>query len=108
MNRLVFLKQVLDALNKGSSSEIIASYTDFLKVFDKAPQLEILKKLRQIGVRGRILEVLSDYLDQRKKIFVWIKQARNFRITNGVPQVFFGTRYDLRFHKRSSGCFEIH
>ena len=86
---LVFLLQIHDALDKESSSEIIAHYTDFLKAFHKVPHLELLKKLSQIGVGHCILEVISDYLDQRQQ-FVHVDNTSSqlLDVTGGIPQGF--------------------
>ena len=52
---LVFLKQILDALDKESSSDIIAFYTDFSKAVDRVPHLELLKKLSQSALGAATL-----------------------------------------------------
>ena len=84
---IVILKQIHDALDKESSSEIISFYSDFSKAFDKVPHLELLKKLSEIGVGGCILEVISDYLDQRMQ-FVRVDNTSSqlLDVTSGVPQ----------------------
>ena len=84
---LVFLLKIHDALDKESSSEIIALYTDFLKAFHKVPHLELLEKLSQIGVGDCILEVISDYLDQRQQ-FVRVDNTSSqlLDVTGGISQ----------------------
>ena len=86
-NMLVFLKKILDALDKESSGEIIAHYTDFSKTFAKVPHLELLKKLNHFGVAGCILEVISDYFDQRKEyVRVVITSSQLLDVASGVLQ----------------------
>ena len=43
-NMLSFLKSIHDALDNESSTEIVAFYTDFSKVFDKVPLLEAARQ----------------------------------------------------------------
>ena len=84
---LVFLNQIHDAVDKESSSGIIAFYTSFSKAFDKVRHLELLKRLSQIGVEGCNLEVISDCLD-RHKHFVRVDNTSSELpdVTSGVPQ----------------------
>ena len=65
-NKITFLKKIHDALNNDPNSEVIAFYTDFSKAFDKVPHFELLKKVANIGVGGCLLQVLMDYLSDRK------------------------------------------
>ena len=86
-NTLSFLKEIYKEIDKNAENHAIAFYTDFSKAFDKVPHYEILKKICNTGVGGCFLEIISDYLSNRKQ-FV---RADNFssetlEITNGVPQ----------------------
>ena len=86
-NMLSFLKEIYEAIDKNVENHVIAFYTDFSKAFDKVPHYELLQKMSNIGVGGSFLEIISDYLSNRKK-FV---RADNFssetlEITSGVPQ----------------------
>ena len=77
---LVFLINIHDAVDKESSNDIIALHTDFSQAFDK---VLLLRKLSQIDVAGCFLEVISDFIDQRKQCFrvdktspqIWVLQA---------------------------------
>ena len=86
-NMLSFLKSIHDALDNESSTEIVAFYTDFFKAFDKVPHFELVQKVANIGVGGCLLEIIIDYLDNRKQ-FVRIDNTRseNLDVTSGVPQ----------------------
>ena len=77
---LSFLQRVYKALDKDSSSEIIAFYTYFSQAFDEVPHFELLCKVAEIGVGGCILEVLFNYLTNRKQ-FVRVENS-----SSGVPQ----------------------
>ena len=57
------------------------------KPSDKLPYLELSKKLSRIGIEGCILELISDYLDQRKQIFhVEITSSQILFVKSGVAQ----------------------
>ena len=86
-NMLSFLKPIHDALDNESSTEIVAFYTDFSKAFDKLPHFELVQKVANIGVGGCLLEIIIDYLDNRKQ-FVRVDNTRSetLDVTSGVPQ----------------------
>ena len=86
-NMLSFLKKIYEALDKDPHSDIVAFYTDFSKAFDKVPHLELLKKVAKIGVGGCLLEVLVDYLTNRKQyVRVENTSSDTLDVTSGVPQ----------------------
>ena len=86
-NMLLFLKRIYEALDHDSQSEIIALYTDFSKAFDKVPHYELIQKMIDIGVGGCLLEILIDYLsDRRQYMRVDITSSKILDITSGVPQ----------------------
>ena len=66
-NMLLFLKRVYEALNYDAQSDIIAFYTDLSKAFDKKSHYELIQKLIDIGVEGCLLEILIDYLSDRRQ-----------------------------------------
>ena len=86
-NTLAFLQRIFESLDKYSKDEIIAFYTDFSKAFDKVPHHELLKKIAKTGVGGCLVQVLDDYLKNRKK-FVRVDNVRSktLDVTSGVPQ----------------------
>ena len=86
-NMLLFLKRIYEALGHDPQSEIIAFYTDFSKAFDKVPHYELVQKLIDIGVGGCLLEILIDYLsDRRQYVRVDNTSSKILDITSGVPQ----------------------
>ena len=58
-NMLLFLKRIYEVLDHDPQSDIIASYTDFSKAFDKVPHYEFIQKLNDIGVEGCLPEISS-------------------------------------------------
>jgi ribonuclease P/MRP protein subunit RPP40 len=62
-------------------------YTDFEKAFDKINLTKLLKKLRGIGIGGKLLKLISSYLSDRKMQFILNGcLSREFTATLGVPQ----------------------
>ena len=74
-------------MDQNASENIVTFYSDFSKAFDKVPHKELLIKVGQIGVGGCFLEVLVDYLHNRRQ-FVRADNtsSRILEITSGVPQ----------------------
>ena len=66
-NMLSFLQKFYEAMDKNTSDKIVTFYSDFSKSFDKVPHKELLIKVSQIGVGGCFLEVLFDYLHNRRQ-----------------------------------------
>ena len=84
---LLFLKSIYEALDHDPQSEIIAFYTDFSKAFDKVQHYQLIQKLIDIGVGGCLLEILIDYLsDRRQYVRVDNTSSKILDITSGVPQ----------------------
>ena len=86
-NMLSFLQKIYEAMDKNTSDNIVTFYSDFSKAFDKVPHKELLIKVGQIVVGGCFLEVLVDYLNNRRQ-FVRADNtsSRILEITSGVPQ----------------------
>ena len=86
-NMLSFLKEIYETIDKNAENHVIAFYTDFSKAFDKVPHYELLKKMSNIGVGGCFLEIIADYLSNRKQ-FVRADNlsSETLEITSGVPQ----------------------
>ena len=86
-NMLLFLKKKYEALDHDPQSEIIAFYTDLSKAFDKVQHYKLIQKLIDIGVGVCLLEILIDYLsDRRQYVRVDITSSKILDITSGVPQ----------------------
>lgn len=60
---------------------------DFQKAFDKVPHLRLLAKLKEIGVRGRVLDWIAEWLKGRKQRVVINGEASEWEdVSSGVPQ----------------------
>ena len=81
---ITFLKKIHDELDNDPKSEVIAFYTDFSEAFDKVPRFELLKTVANIGLGGCLLQILMDYLSNRKQF------ARINNICSGVQDVTTG------------------
>ena len=84
---LAFLQAVYKALDKDQHNDVVAFYTDFSKAFDKVSHYLLLCKVASLGVNGCLLELLHDYLSDRKQIVrVDNVSSRPQDVTSGVPQ----------------------
>ena len=86
-NMLSFLQKIYEAMDKNTSDNRVTFYSDFSKAFDKVPHKELLTKVCQFGVGGCFLEVLVDYLHNRRQFGrADNTSSRILEITSGVPQ----------------------
>ena len=86
-NKLSFLQKIYEALDRNSNDDITIFYSDFSKAFDKVPHKKLHQKVSQMGVGGCLLDVLYDYVEDRKQ-FVRADNisSKVLSITSGVPQ----------------------
>ena len=84
---LVFFQVVYKALDKDQQSDVVAFYTDFSKAFEKVSHYLLLCKVASLSVNGCLLELLHDYLSDRKQI-VRVDNVSSWPkdVTSGVPQ----------------------
>ena len=67
--------------------EVRGVFLDILKAFDKVWHEGIIFKLKQNGISGKILSVLSDFLKDKKQRVILIGQVSSCTGVNaGVPQ----------------------
>ena len=68
-------------------SDIDVVYLDFAKAFDKVDHGVLMEKLSGLGIRGRLLNWISQFLRDRKQ-FVAVDGAvsTEFEVISGVPQ----------------------
>ena len=86
-NMLSFLKDIHEALDRNTDDYIVAFYADFSKAFDRVPHQHLLNKLCSIEVGGCLLDLLYDYLDNRKQYVRIGNHCSNLLdVTSGVPQ----------------------
>ena len=62
-------------------------YMDFAKAFDRVPHNRLLAKIRSLGIRGKLLNWISDFLTNRKQRVVIGNSASPWtEVTSGIPQ----------------------
>ena len=70
-----------------SNETCIVVFIDLTGAFDRVWHMGILEKLRQAGIKGRMLGWLRSYLNNRKfSVFVEGEESSTRPITSGVPQ----------------------
>ena len=78
---------VSETLDADPKTEILAFYADFAKAFDKVTHSELLHKLEYMGEGGCFLQVLVDYLTNRKHyVRIGNYSSTKINITSGVHQ----------------------
>ena len=77
--------QIINSLNK--KEIVIGVFLDFSKAFDTIRHDILVQKLEHYGIRGKALELLTNYLNDRYQ-FVTIDGLKSelLKVTNGVPQ----------------------
>ena len=84
---LCFLDKIYRDNDNKLLEELIVFYLDFEKAFDKVPHDRIIAKLRLLGIHGRALAIIADYLENRKqKVKVGDSISSERDVTSGVPQ----------------------
>ena len=68
-------------------AQVIAFYSDFSKALDTVPHELPISKLCDISIRGRLLDILYDYLNQQKQcVRIEAHTSKKLQTTSGVPQ----------------------
>ena len=77
--------QIINSLNK--NNVVLGIFLDFSKAFDTVKHHILLKKLEYYGIRNKTLDLLSNYLNNRKQ-YGCIDNIKSglLPITSGVPQ----------------------
>ena len=84
-NLLAYLEELTKLVNEGHSMDII--YLDFSKAFDKVPGRRLLNKCSGLGIRGKLLAWIENWLSGRKQRVVLNGQASSWGdICSGVVQ----------------------
>ena len=83
-NLLEAFDTILDMIDDGLPVDVL--FFDFKKAFDTVPHYRLLVKLESFGINGSTLEIISDFLsDRRMRVGVGDKFSEIFRIVSGVP-----------------------
>jgi hypothetical protein len=84
-NLLVFMEEVAEHLDNGEAVDVL--YLDFQKAFDKVPHVRLLAKLKEIGVQGKVLDWIAEWLRGRKqRVVVDGEESEWEDVLSGVPQ----------------------
>ena len=82
---LAHYDEILENANNGNGTDTV--YLDFAKAFDKVDHNLLLKKLKAVGIKGKLLNWLKAFLSHRKQEVV-IDGIKSFisAVISGVPQ----------------------
>ena len=84
-NLLETLEQWTEIIDEGDSIDV--AYLDFRKAFDLVSHEHLIYKLSKYGIRGQILNWITDFLKDRTQRVVIKGTASALRkVTSGVPQ----------------------
>ena len=84
---LSLINDIHCAFNDKNCLEVRSVYLDMSKAFDKVWHDGLVYKLKQNGIKGKLLSLLINYLNQRKQRVVINGQVSNWApIRSGVPQ----------------------
>ena len=84
-NLLETLDTITESINGGFG--IVTVLLDFSKAFDMVPHEELLLKIEAYGIKGNLLEWLTDFLIGRKQRVIIGKATSDWRpVSSGVPQ----------------------
>ena len=82
---IIFLDSIYKA--KDVNETLYAFYLDFSKAFDKVPHDILVRKLQEIGASGKLLKLLTNYLNKRShSVMIKTKYSFTLSITIGVQQ----------------------
>ena len=84
-NLLDFFEAVAEEVDRGDPVDVL--YLDFRKAFDRVPHERLLLKLKAIGVEGRLLGWIRDWLKgRRQRVVLGGECSELTEVTSGVPQ----------------------
>nr|VZI35325.1 unnamed protein product [Spirometra erinaceieuropaei] len=84
-NLLYCLEQWTRAIDEGNVVHV--AYIDFKKAFDSVSHQRLLNKLSRIGVRGKLLKWIENFLVGRSQtVRLGGQHSAEVTVTNGVPQ----------------------
>ena len=84
-NLLVFLDKVTRAVDEGNCVDVV--FLDFAKAFNKVPHQRLLVQLRRHGIKGRLLNWISEWLSGRwQRVGIRGSYSDWRGVLSGVPQ----------------------
>ena len=88
VNQLIdFVNEIHKSFDNKKSLELRAVFLDISKAFDKVWHEGLIFKIKQNGVSGKLLALLSNYLmDRYQRVVLNGSVAEYYTINSGVPQ----------------------
>ena len=84
-NLLETVDCVIDLLDEGAPVDIL--YFDFKRAFDRVPHKRLIYKLKCMGIQGKVLNVISDFLMNRLfRVCVEGNFSNFMKVLSGIPQ----------------------
>jgi len=84
-NLLSFMEKVAEYLDSGEPVDVV--FLDFQKAFDKVPHKRLIERLRDIGIKGKLLSWIEEWLKGRKqRVVINGKASEWIEVESGVPQ----------------------
>lgn len=84
---LIFLSDIISALNDYNCSQCDVIYLDFKKAFDSVPHQELLMKLWRAGIMGTLWKWFREYLANRyQHVSINNCKSSTLPVVSGVPQ----------------------
>ena len=80
------MENILKSLQENNEVDVI--YLDYAKAFDKVDHEILLAKLRRLGVKGKLLKWIKNFLSENRFQTVLMNGKRSFlaSVLSGVPQ----------------------
>ena len=84
---LVFLDRIHQYNDDKELENLSVLYLDFCKAFDTVPHNLLIRKVRNIGIGGKLLKLINNYLSGRvQSVKLNNTVSPPLRVTTGVPQ----------------------
>ena len=84
-NLLEYLEELTKAVDRGDDMDVL--YMDFTKAFDKVPIRRLLSKCHGLGIRGKLLAWVEEWLTGRsQRVVLNGKESEWGPIKSGVVQ----------------------
>ncbi|XP_075248360.1 uncharacterized protein LOC142341320 [Convolutriloba macropyga] len=84
---ILFTDELYQQLESKKCNDIRTLYVDFRKAFDKVAHKRLIQKLENIGLGGKLLQLLESYLTNRtQRVKIGTSKSKTRNVTSGVPQ----------------------
>ena len=84
---LLFLDTIYELNDLPDTKELAVLYLDFAKAFDTVPHSQLIKKISDFGIGGKLLKLIKSYLIGRQQAVKLNKSlSKTEPVTSGVPQ----------------------